>query len=123
MKTIRLGQIAYARSGDKGSSANIGVIARTPPGYIFLRDAMSAQKIECFFKGFAISQVLRYELPNLGALNFVLHGVLDGGGSVSLRIDAQGKALGQLLLEMNLDVPDDVLPSLLSVRTSWARTS
>jgi hypothetical protein len=103
--TIRLGDIAYARSGDKGSSANIGVIARSPADYEILRRHVTAAAVEAFFKPMGVGMVVRYELPNLGALNFVLPHILDGGGSVSLRIDAQGKALGQALLEMHLEVP------------------
>ena len=113
MSQVRLGQIAIARNGDKGSSANVGVIARTPRGYDFLHDHLSASKVEAFFKPLGVGTVIRYELPNLGALNFILPNILDGGGSVSMRIDAQGKALGQILLEMMLDVPDDLLPLLL----------
>ena len=112
MSTLRLGQIASARSGDKGSSANIGVIARSAKGYEFLRDTLTAQRIESYFKSLGIGTVVRYELPNLGALNFILPNILDGGGSVSMRIDAQGKALGQILLEMTIDVPDDLLAEL-----------
>ena len=113
MSQIRLGQIAIARSGDKGASANVGVIARTPRGYEFLRDTLTASKVEAFFKPLGVGTAIRYELANLGALNFILPNILDGGGSVSMRIDAQGKALGQILLEMTLDVPDDLLPELL----------
>ena len=113
MKTLRLGQIAYARSGDKGSSANIGVIARTPSGFELLRSTLSAEKVKEFFELLGVDVVTRYELPNLGALNFVLTNILDGGGSVTLRNDAQGKALGQALLEMTLDVQDDAVVQLL----------
>jgi len=109
MKTVRLGQIAIARSGDKGSSANVGVIARSPRGFEFLRDTLTAAKVEAFFKPLGVGKVIRFELPNLGALNFILPQILDGGGSVSMRIDAQGKALGQILLEMMLHVPDDLV--------------
>jgi hypothetical protein len=110
MSIMRLGQIALARSGDKGSSANIGVIARSPQIFACLRDALTAQKVESYFKPIGVGTVVRYELPNLGALNFILPNILNGGGSVSMRIDAQGKALGQILLEMTLNVPDDLLP-------------
>jgi len=103
-RTIRLGEIAYARSGDKGSSANIGVIARTPQGFQVLRGYLSAARVEKFFKLLGVGKVLRYELPNLGALNFLLPGVLAGGASRSLRTDAQGKTLGQAILEMKLSV-------------------
>lgn len=104
-RKIRLGEIAYARSGDKGSSANVGVIARTPEGFDFLRKALTSGRVEKYLKPFGVGKVIRYELPNLGAFNFVLPGVLAGGASRSLRIDSQGKTLGQALLEMKLDLP------------------
>ena len=110
---IRLGQIAHARSGDKGASANIGVIAYTPQGFDFLRTALQAAHVQEFFKALGVAKVTRYELPNLGALNFVLTDILDGGGSLSLRIDAQGKALGQAILEMGLEIPDEMLDKCL----------
>jgi hypothetical protein len=103
-RQIRLGEIAYARSGDKGSSANLGVIARTPQGFPVLRSYLSAARVEKFFKPLGVHKVIRYELPNLGALNFLLPGVLAGGASRSLRTDAQGKTLGQAILEMKLTI-------------------
>lgn len=106
---VRLRDIAYARSGDKGASANIGVIARQPGCYATLVARLTVDTVHDFFRGLGVTSVTRYELPNLHALNFILHDALDGGGSLSLRIDAQGKALGQQLLEMELEVPDDVL--------------
>jgi hypothetical protein len=114
MPTVRLGNIAYARSGDKGAGANIGVIAFSPDGYEFLCERLHAVDVERFFSHLNPGRVIRYELPNLGALNFILPTVLDGGGSVSLRIDAQGKALGQAILEMPIDVPEtSVMESIL----------
>jgi len=104
---IHLIDIAYARSGDKGAGANVGVIARTPAGYELLRRELTAERVEAFFKPLGVGKVTRYELPNLGALNFILLHILDGGGSVSLRIDAQGKALGQAILEMELEVTEE----------------
>jgi len=101
---IFLGEIAYARSGDKGSSANVGVIARTPQGFTLLRSYLSAARVERFFNPLGVGKVIRYELPNLGALNFLLPGVLGGGASRSLRTDAQGKTLGQAILEMKLTI-------------------
>src|SRR6267378_1061513 len=103
-RQIRLGEIAYARSGDKGSSGNVGVIARTPQGFAVLRSYLSAARVEKFFKPLGVGKVIRYELPNLGALNFILPGVLAGGASRSLRTDAQGKTLGQAILEMKLTI-------------------
>jgi hypothetical protein len=111
--TVRLGRIAYARSGDKGSSANIGVIALTPRGYDVLRRHLSAEAVAAFFAPLGVRRVSRFELPNLGALNFVLAGVLAGGGSRSLRTDAQGKALGQAVLEMMIEVPEASLAECL----------
>jgi hypothetical protein len=105
--TIRLGQIAYARSGDKGAGANVGVIAHTAAGFEFLRRSLTAGRVEAFFSRANPGRVIRYELPNLLALNFILPTILDGGGSVSLRIDAQGKTLGQAILEMPIEIPDE----------------
>jgi hypothetical protein len=113
MSRVPLGRIAYARSGDKGASANVGVIAYTPTGYDLLRERLSAERVETFFEPLGVGRVMRYELPNLGALNFVLPGVLGAGGSRSLRNDAQGKALGQALLELPIDVPNDLLRACL----------
>lgn len=101
---IPLRQIAHARSGDKGSSANIAIFARQPADYAWLRDHLSAAVVQSYFARLNPGTVVRYEAPNLDALNFVLPGVLDGGGSRSLRLDAQGKTLGMALLEM--PVPD-----------------
>ena len=103
---IRLGEIAYARSGDKGSSANVGVIAYTPEGFALLRHTLSAARVGKYFKALGVGKVVRYELPNLGAFNFILPDVLAGGASRSLRIDAQGKTLGQALLEMGLAISE-----------------
>lgn len=108
MPMQRLGNIAYARSGDKGAGANIGVIAMTPAGFNFLRKWLTAERVEKYFAPMNPGKVIRYELPNLGALNFVLPAILDGGGSVSLRIDAQGKTLGQVLLEMPVELPQEL---------------
>ena len=109
---VRLGEIAYARSGDKGSGANVGVIAHTAAGYEMLRLSLTAELVRKFFNRLGTAEVRRYELPNLLALNFVLPNVLGGGASLSLRIDPQGKALGQALLEMEIDVPDNRLPEM-----------
>ena len=103
---IKLRMIAHARSGDKGSSANVAVFANTREGYQFLRERLTAQNVEEYFKPLGVGAVERYEVPNLDALNFVLPNILAGGGSRSLRIDAQGKTLGEAILEMVLEVPD-----------------
>lgn len=99
----KLSDIAYARSGDKGAGANIGVIARSPEAYSFLQRYLTPARVEQYFAHLGPGRVARYELPNLLALNFVLPAILDGGGSLSLRVDAQGKALGQALLEMPIE--------------------
>jgi hypothetical protein len=112
---IRLADIAHARSGDKGSTANIGVIARSAAAYAYLERALTPDAVAGFLANLKskISDsksfpVTRYVLPNLMAFNFVLPTALAPGGSLSLRSDGQGKALGQILLEMPLEAPDDV---------------
>jgi hypothetical protein len=106
--TVRLGDIATARSGDKGTGANIGIIARDAATYNYLKQYLSAERVAEFMKPLAPGAVQRFELPNLHAFNFLLPEVLAGGGSKSLRIDAQGKTLGQVLLEMPVEIPEDL---------------
>lgn len=106
-----LSSIAYARSGDKGSDANIGVIAYTEEGYQWLVQHLSSEAVMAHFKKLHPKKVVRYELPNLWALNFFLEEVLAGGGSRSLRTDAQGKALGQAILTMQLNIPEALCSS------------
>ncbi|MDB6094137.1 MAG: hypothetical protein JWM32_1699 [Verrucomicrobia bacterium] len=100
---IALREIARARSGDKGNSANIAVFGRTPAAYAWLRENLSAADVQSYFAKLGVGPVTRYEVDNLDALNFILPNVLGGGGSRSLRIDAQGKTLGMALLEMPVD--------------------
>jgi hypothetical protein len=100
---VPLREIAFARSGDKGNAANVAVFGRTPAAYAWLREHLTAAKVEEYFRPLGVGVVLRYDVPNLEALNFVLSHVLGGGGSRSLRIDAQGKTLGMALLEMKVD--------------------
>jgi hypothetical protein len=104
--------IAYARSGDKGDSANIGVAARSDAAYEFLRGALTAEVVAEYYKELCKGGVVRYEMPNLRALNFVLKQALGGGGTLSLRVDHQGKTLAQGLLRMELDVPVEVFESV-----------
>lgn len=104
MTTALLYVLAHARSGDKGDTVNIGVIARRPGLYPFLVETLTAERVKAHF-GDAIGAVERFELPNLYALNFLLHEALDGGGTVSLMTDAQGKTFSTALLRMRLDVP------------------
>jgi hypothetical protein len=106
-KTIALGEIAHARSGDKGNHANIGVVAYTPVGFEFLRRELTSVKVARCFAGLGCTKVDRFELPNVGALNFVLHNALAGGASQSLRIDTQGKLLGTAILDLRLTAPSE----------------
>ena len=106
---IRLGQVASARSGDKGNHANIGVIANSDRDYAFLCEALTAERVAEFFRGLGASRVERFELPKVGALNFLLYDALAGGASQSLRIDTQGKLLGTAILK--LELPDTRPPA------------
>ena len=104
---VRLVDIAHARSGDKGDTANVGVIALKPEWYPLIAKNLTLDRVRDHFRGLITGGVERYELPNLKALNFLLHGALDGGGTLSLKTDAQGKVFSTALLRMVLDVPDD----------------
>lgn len=108
MKRIRLGQIAYARSGDKGEASNVGIAAYNEAGYRFLCEVLTPERVKAHFREICRGEVERYELPNLLGLNFILHDALGGGGSGSLKTDAQGKAHGLGLLYMEVDAPDDL---------------
>ena len=99
--------LAHARSGDKGDAANVGLIALDPEWYDLLREEVTAKRVARHFKGM-VSGVERFELPNLHALNFMLHGALDGGGTMSLKTDAQGKVFSTALLRMEIEVPRKV---------------
>lgn len=106
---VALRDIAFARSGDKGDTANIGLIAFRPSIYPVLVQEVTADRVKKHFKGICEGEVERFELPNLRALNFLLHGSLGGGGTVSLMLDAQGKTFATALLRMEIDVPDELL--------------
>lgn len=108
MKNIELVKLAHARSGDKGDASNIGLIAIKPEYYSILREKVTAEAVKKHFTGICSGTVERYELPNLHALNFILHGALGGGGTVSLRNDAQGKTMSTALLRMEIEVPDNL---------------
>jgi hypothetical protein len=101
--TAPLGRIAHTRSGDKGDVSNIGVIAYEERHYATLVREVTAERVKEFLGPLVKGRVERFELPNLGALNFVLHHALDGGGTVSLRTDAQGKTMGAALLRMEIE--------------------
>lgn len=109
---VPLRRLAHARSGDKGDTANVGVIAFSPEVYAVLKRELTAERVRAHFDGMIEGPVERFELDNLGALNFLLHGALGGGGTVSLMTDAQGKVYSTALLRAAIDVPDDVLASL-----------
>jgi hypothetical protein len=108
MKRIPLVHLAHARSGDKGDTANVGIIAYDEAHYPLLREQLTPEAVKRHFGSMVRGAVERFELPNLGALNFLLHGALGGGGTMSLMNDAQGKVFSTALLRMEVDVPDEV---------------
>lgn len=103
---IRLDEIAHARSGDKGDASNVGLIAGSPEVYEVLRREVTAERVKEHFREVCRGPVERFELPNILALNFILHDSLGGGGTESLKNDAQGKTHAQGLLEMEIDLPE-----------------
>lgn len=104
---VRLVDIAHARSGDKGDTANVGLIALRPEWYPLLEREVTRERVRAHFRDVITGDVQRFTLPNLKALNFLLHGALDGGGTLSLKTDAQGKVYSTALLRMTIDVPDE----------------
>ena len=100
---ILLKDICHGRSGDKGDAANIGLIAYKKEDYELIRDQVTAEKVKKHFAGICEGGVDRYEMPNINALNFILHNTLGGGGTVSLKLDAQGKTLAAALLKMEIE--------------------
>jgi len=104
---IQLTKLAHARSGDKGDTANVGLIALHEDYYPLLVKEVTAARVKEHFTGICKGEVERFELPNLGALNFLLHESLGGGGTLSLMTDAQGKTFSSALLRMMINVPDD----------------
>lgn len=110
MRKVRLGEIAYARSGDKGDGSNVGIAAHDRRTYEWLRQVLTPERVKAHFGEICRNGVDRYEVPNLLALNFVLHDSLGGGGSESLHTDAQGKTHGLGLLYMEVEIPDDLYP-------------
>ena len=101
---VPLSKIAHTRSGDKGDTCNVGVIALREEDYAVLAREVTAERVKRHFGAMVQGEVERFELPNLCALNFLLHGALGGGGTVSLRTDAQGKTFGAALLAMEIEV-------------------
>ncbi|HSF38955.1 MAG TPA: hypothetical protein VLT87_04120 [Thermoanaerobaculia bacterium] len=106
---VPLGRIAHARSGDKGDASNVGLIAETPELYEHIREQVTAAQVKEHFREVCRGPVERYELPNILALNFILHDSLGGGGTESLKNDAQGKTHAQGLLTLEIDVPENLV--------------
>jgi hypothetical protein len=111
---IQLVSLAHARSGDKGDTANVGLIALQPEYYPLLVREVTAERVKHHFAGICKGNVERFELPNLGALNFLLHESLGGGGTLSLMTDAQGKTFSTALLRMYINVNNEEALSLVS---------
>ncbi|TVR28625.1 MAG: hypothetical protein EA390_11590 [Balneolaceae bacterium] len=109
MKKVKLIEIAHGRSGDKGNGSNVGIIARHPNIYPFLKKELTKERVKEYMKNICKGEVERYEMENIGALNFILNESLGGGGTVSLKLDAQGKTHASTLLRMELDVPEELL--------------
>jgi hypothetical protein len=105
---VPLSRIAHTRSGDKGDTCNIGVIAYHERHYPILLVQVTPERVKRHFGNLVKGDVERFELPNLGALNFLLHQALGGGGTVSLRTDAQGKTFGAALLGLEIELPEDL---------------
>ena len=106
---IELRQVAHARSGDKGNNANVGIIFKQEKIYNWAKDYLTSEKIKEYFGNIVKGNVLRYELDNLLALNFILENSLGGGGSETLQNDAQGKTYGQAVLMMKVNIPEDFI--------------
>ncbi len=119
---VRLVDIAHARSGDKGDTANVGLIALAPQWYGVLERHVTVAAVRNHFRGMITGKVERYELPNLHALNFLLHGALDGGGTLSLKTDAQGKVFSTAMLRMEIDVPESEASAIPAVRNAAVST-
>lgn len=114
MKTLPLYAIAHARSGDKGDGSNVGVIAYDDRGYEILKAWLTPERVKAHFGEIVRGRVERFDIPNLRGLNFILHDALGGGGSASLKTDAQGKTHGMAMLRMTVEVPDDYQPPQVS---------
>lgn len=109
MPKVKLIEIAHGRSGDKGNGSNVGIIARHPDIYPFLEENLTEERVKDHMKHICKGEVERFEMPNIGALNFILFESLGGGGTVSLKLDAQGKTHASTLLRMDIDVPEELL--------------
>ena len=116
MKRLPLYAMAHARSGDKGDGSNVGVLAYDARGYEILKEWLTPDRVKAHFREIVKGRVDRYDLPNLRGLNFILHDSLGGGGSASLKTDAQGKTHAMALLRMIVEVPDDYDPPSVGLR-------
>ncbi len=105
---VQLIRLAHGRSGDKGDTSNVGVIARKPEYYEIIKREVTPERVKAHFGDMVKGPVERFELPNIGALNFLLHNALGGGGTITLKHDAQGKTMSTALLRMEIEVPDDL---------------
>ncbi|QTL02209.1 hypothetical protein J5J86_15555 [Aquabacter sp. L1I39] len=112
MPRVKLQHLAHARSGDKGNTSNISVFAYEPDFYPLLKDQLTAEAFKAFYGAAITGEVLRYEVDNIDALNFVAHGALGGGVSRSLALDNYGKALSAAVLGFEIEVPDALMPRL-----------
>ena len=113
MKTIPLREVAHARSGDKTDTSNVGVIAYDPADYELLREQVTAERVKAHYGDLVLGAVTRYELPNIGALNFVMKRALHGGVTTSLALDPHGKTRSSLILDLPIVVQDDYVPPRL----------
>jgi hypothetical protein len=120
MKRLALYAMAHARSGDKGDGSNVGVLAYDDRGHEILREQLTPERLKRHFGDLVLGEIERYEMPNLRALNFILHDSLGGGGSASLKNDAQGKTHAMALLRMVIEVPDDYEPSVVGTHGALA---
>jgi hypothetical protein len=118
---VRLDLVAHARSGDKGDASNVGLIADSPEFFELLRVQATAERVKAHFREVCRGPVERFEVPNLRAFNFLLHDSLGGGGTESLKTDAQGKTHAQGLLQMEVEVPDDLVPTRPLRRRDYSR--
>ncbi len=107
MKEVALARIAHGRSGDKGDTVNCGIIARKPEYYSVIAEQVTAERVKAHFGSYCQGTVTRYDLPKIGAFNFVLTRSLGGGGTASLRLDPQGKTYAAALMRITVQVPDD----------------
>ena len=110
VKTVPLRELAHARSGDKGDTSNVGVIAYDEADYPILRDQVTVERVRALYGTLVLGEIARYELPNIGALNSVLRHALQGGVTTSLALDPHGKTRSSLILDLPIDVPDGYVP-------------